>query len=769
MIVVRNSSGSKFRWGVPLAGIAICGMILSSGRAVADVDVWLTRGDQVSLLELRPELTLESGSGSHSTKINIDAANQYQTIDGFGAALTDSSAWLIQYELNTSQRQALMEQLFSTDLGIGMSFLRLPMGASDFALSAYTYDDMPAGQTDPTLSNFSIAHDQTYIIPTLLDARALNPQLKIMASPWSPPAWMKNTGTLWGGSLKTEYYDEYAQYFVRFVQDYVAAGVPIYCVTPQNEPLNDTTAMPAATMQTYQQSAFVGDHLGPAFAAAGLGTKIIVFDHNWSDWNYPVIVLNDAEAGQYAAGAAFHGYAGDVSQQTQFHDVHPDAEVHFTEITGGDWSPDFADSLVWGLQNIIIGSVRNWSRSAIYWNIALDQNHGPRIGGCSDCRGLVTINTNTGNVTFGPEYYTVAHASKFVRPGAQRIASDSIAGVIETVAFQNPDGSKVLIAVNPGGSARWFDAVIDSEHFSYRLTGESVATFTWDTYVVGDFDGDNDVDFDDIDDGVQGNSNSLFDYLGQPPPRPGDDLDSEGGSAGVIDAADLQALIESLIGSHIGDVNRDYIVDTQDFAVLAAGLGSAGGYFAGDLDANLTVDLRDFARLQREFQPSQEPSANLIVNPGFLDLNGDGAFGDQWGQWGNTGFNDYWGGNPHASFFAEQSGYYGGVYQMGIPAVPGTQYELTLTNVRVEVNAAAEFRFGLEFYSTDDATLISDTLVPLDLAPSGDGLSFEMSATAPANAVFVRPIIRFENVTSSAAERENVFVFETDLRALPGS
>ena len=470
---------------------------VASAQAV-DIEVWLTRGDQASLLEQRPSVAFAPGSGTHSTKINIDPGTTYQTIDGFGASVTDSSAWLIQNELNSAQREVLMEQLFSPDSGIGISFVRIPMGASDFALTAYTYDDMPYGQTDPNLDNFSIAHDLPYIIPTLLDAMGRSSQLKVIASPWSPPAWMKTTQSLWGGVLESQYYDEYAQYFVRFVQDYQTAGVPIHSVTPQNEPLNTATDMPAATMQTYQQSAFVGDHLGPAFAAAGLDTKIIVFDHNWADWSYPVVVLNDPEAGQYAAGAAFHGYDGDVSQQSQFHSVHPNAEVHFTEMTGGDWAPDFADNLVWGVRNIIVGTTRNWSRSAIYWNIALDQDHGPRIGGCTDCRGVVTINTANGAVTYEVEYYIIAHASKFVQPGAQRIDSDSIGGTIETTAFRNPDGSEVLIAVNPAGSSRWFDVLRDGEYFSYRLTGESVVTFFQPAPLPGDYDDDGDVDLDDF-------------------------------------------------------------------------------------------------------------------------------------------------------------------------------------------------------------------------------------------------------------------------------
>jgi glucosylceramidase len=262
-----------------------------------DVDVWLTRGDQLSLLEQRPALTFTPGTGTHGTKIHVDPTVRYQPMDGFGAALTDSSAWLIDSALDDTAAATLLEELFSTTNGLGLSVVRVPMGASDFALVPYTYNDMPPGQTDESLEHFSIAHDLQYIVPTLHAAQALNPDLKLIATPWSPPAWMKTSQTLFGGGLQTAYYAAYAQYFVKFVQAYEAHGLPVYAVTPQNEPLHDSAGLPSMAMPTYVQSAFVGDHLGPAFAGAGVSTKILVYDHNWDEWNYPIIVMNDPEAG----------------------------------------------------------------------------------------------------------------------------------------------------------------------------------------------------------------------------------------------------------------------------------------------------------------------------------------------------------------------------------------------------------------------------------------------------------------------------------------
>jgi len=477
-------------------------LILTAGvsPSLAAVEVWLTRGNQTQLLSQQSDVSFNPGSGSHSTKIQIDSAVSYQTMDGFGAAMTDSSAWLIQNEMNATQRTNLMSQLFSPTSGIGISYLRVPMGASDLSLNPYTYNDQPGNQTDPDQSDFSINHDQAYIIPTLQQAKALNPQLQMMASPWSAPAWMKNNNSLIGGSLKSQYYGSYADYFVKFFQGYEAAGLPFDTLTVQNEPQHDGNH-PSMTMTTFQQSTFIGDHLGPALETAGIDTKIIAFDHNWDNWNYPVTVMNDPEAGQYTTGAAFHAYAGTVDQQSNFHDFFPDKDIYFTEISGGDWATNFSDNLTWYMRNIIIGSTRNWAKTALFWNIALDQNNGPRLdGGCNGCRGVVTIDTGNGSVELNEEFYSIAHASKFVKPGAVRIDSDTIDNVIETVGFLNPDGSRVLIALNPSSFSRSFDVLEDGEAFSYQLSAKSVATFVWDGAVplAGDLDGDGFVGIDDL-------------------------------------------------------------------------------------------------------------------------------------------------------------------------------------------------------------------------------------------------------------------------------
>lgn len=445
----------------------------------AEVEVWLTRGDQTKLLSSENSLSFVPGSGATGNKINIDADTGYQTMSGFGAAMTDSSAWLIQNEVTAPQRNALMNQLFSPTTGIGISYLRVPVGASDLSLNPYTYNDQSGNHTDPDQSDFSISHDQSYIIPTLQQAKAINPQLAMMASPWSAPAWMKTNNSLIGGSLQGQYYGSYADYFVKFFQGYEAAGLPFDTMTVQNEPQHGGNH-PSMTMNAWEQATFIGDHLGPELAAAGIDTEIIAFDHNWDNWDYPVTVMDDPEARTYATGAAFHGYGGSVGQQSDFQMAHPDKDIYFSEQSGGIWAPNYSDNLMYFTRDIVIGATRNWAKTSILWNIALDENNGPYLnGGCGGCRGVVTINTADGSVQKNEEYYSIAHASKFVKPGAVRIDTDTIDNVIETVGFVNPDGSRVLIAVNPADISRSFDVVEDSEAFSYQLTAKSVATFVW--------------------------------------------------------------------------------------------------------------------------------------------------------------------------------------------------------------------------------------------------------------------------------------------------
>ncbi|HEX7072198.1 MAG TPA: glycoside hydrolase family 30 beta sandwich domain-containing protein [Rhodothermales bacterium] len=397
-------------------------------------------------------------------------------MDGFGAALTNSSAYLIH---RSSRRDEILRDLF-TDDGIGISYVRLPMGASDFTSQpGYTYDDLPEGEVDPQMQRFSIAPDKPFILPVARDALELNPSLRFMASPWSAPAWMKAPRTLNGGSLATQHYDAFALYFVRFVQAYEDEGVPIDAVTPQNEPRHTTDTYPTMAMSPEGQARFVGQHLGPAFEANDIDARILIWDHNWDMADFPLTVLADETARSFTDGVAWHCYGGDVSAQSQVHEAYPEIGTYFTECSGGEWDSDFASVLTWNARNLFIGGVRNWAKTVLLWNLALDENNGPHIGGCDTCRGVMTLHSD-GSVVREPEYYSIGHFSKFVTPGARRIESTSIAGTLETVAFENPDGSKVLVALNPGSSPANIDVQAGDETFRYAsIPPRSLLTLRW--------------------------------------------------------------------------------------------------------------------------------------------------------------------------------------------------------------------------------------------------------------------------------------------------
>ncbi|MEJ8304466.1 glycoside hydrolase family 30 protein [Saccharibacillus sacchari] len=386
-------------------------------------------------------------------EVTLDFAERGQRMDGFGASFTDSSAYLIHQVLNEREREELMLKLFDAQQGIGLSVLRNPMGASDYARSIYSYDDLPDGQTDARLEKFSIAHDEADIIPLLQRAAQLNPRLKLMASPWSAPGWMKSNGSMLGGSLKPEYYGAYANYFVRYIQAYAERGLPIYAVTPQNESLYEPQHYPSMLMPADTQTVWIRDHLKPAFEQAGIHAKILCYDHNWDRPEYPLEVLEGA--GDAVDGVAWHWYGGEPSAQSSVWQAFPGKEVHFTEGSGGEWIPPFEQAF----SNVIrtgIEILRNRSQSFVLWNMALDEQNGPTVPGFgrSTCRGIVQVNQADGALTYTLDYYALAHFSKVIRPGAQMIGSSCAEADIRSVAFENEDGSLAVVLFNDGEQSR---------------------------------------------------------------------------------------------------------------------------------------------------------------------------------------------------------------------------------------------------------------------------------------------------------------------------
>ena len=440
----------------------------------------MTTGDQSRLLAKEPDLHFNRVAVDSSVPvIEVDYSREFQSVVGWGAAMTDASAYLIQTRLSATQREALLQELFGREPGIGLSFVRVPMGASDFSRSHYSYDDRPAGETDSTLAHFSIDVDRAEKIPVLKRALAINPQLKLVGSPWSPPGWMKSSGSLIKGTLLPQFHGAFAEYFRRWIEAYEAAGLPIFAITLQNEPHFEPDNYPGMRLSPAQRAAIIGRNLGPLFTTRGIRAQIWDWDHNWDEPESPLAVLADSVARRYVAAVAWHCYAGDISAEAVVHDRYPNKDTYFTECSGGEWAPVWADNLKWYVSKMVIGNARGWAKGVALWNLALDESYGPHKGGCGNCRGVVTINSVTGEITRNPEYYALAHASRFVRPGAVRIGSSAPTG-FETVAFRNADHvSTALIVLNTTTSASHVAVKVGQMSFTTSVPAGAVATFTW--------------------------------------------------------------------------------------------------------------------------------------------------------------------------------------------------------------------------------------------------------------------------------------------------
>ena len=441
--------------------------------ATNDISVWITKGDRTALLQKQSNLSFTSATNSNPT-VEVDSTITYQTIDGFGYTLTGGSAYLIN-RLSATEKNSLLQELFgNSENSIGISYLRISIGASDLSAEVFSYDDMPTGQTDVNLTNFSLSKDTVDVIPLLKEILLINPNIKIMGSPWSPPVWMKDNGSSIGGSLQPQYYSVYAQYFVKYIQAMRAKGITIDAITPQNEPQHGGNN-PSMVMSATQQADFIKNHLGPAFQAASITTKIIIWDHNCDNPNYPITILNDAAAKQYINGSAFHLYNGDISALSTVHAAHPDKNLYFTEQwTGANSS--FDGDLKWHLKNVIIGSMRNWSKVALEWNLANDGGFNPHTpGGCTECKGAITLD---GAINRNVSYYIVAHASRFVPPGSIRIESNNAASIFNA-AFKRPDGKKVLIVINDGTAAASFNIKFKGKIAVATLPAGTAATYVW--------------------------------------------------------------------------------------------------------------------------------------------------------------------------------------------------------------------------------------------------------------------------------------------------
>ena len=488
MQVFHSVDGVPFKGGSVakhlIALISLASSLVLSSQAQT-VSVWLTTDTQKTKLAQQSSITFAASSAS-APDVYVDETEGYQTIEGFGASFTDSAAYLLNEKVPSNKIGTVMTNLFSRTSGIGISFIRNPMGASDIARYDYSYDDLPSGSTDPNLTDFSISHDLVDIVPLVKSAKHINPQLKIMANPWSPPGWMKTSGSMIGGSLLSADYSVLANYFVKYIQAYQAQGIPIDYISMQNEPLyvpgdypgmcmpatvTDTTCGTSPTDETTQIKSALS-----SLSAAGLTTKILIFDHNWDRTDYPRTVLSDGtiSGSNQIAGIAWHGYAGTSGAMNALHDGYPNLGEYETEHSGGTWVSDQVKQDFEEITHVM----RNWGKSYVKWSLALDASRGPHAGGCGTCNPLVTVSESNGAVTYDIEYYTLGQFSKFVQPGANRVYSSNALGFV-TVAFKNSDGSKVLVVYNENRGPQSFQAVWGTQKFTYQLPSLSGATFVW--------------------------------------------------------------------------------------------------------------------------------------------------------------------------------------------------------------------------------------------------------------------------------------------------
>jgi glucosylceramidase len=433
--------------------------------------LWLTDPGKTIFLKLQNQS--RRSDLSSGPVITIDKSKTYQQMDGFGFALTGGSALLIN-KMSPVKQADLLKELFSVAKNdIGVSYLRISIGSSDLDDHVFSYDDLPAGEKDIDLKKFSLDNDHKALIPVLKKILAINPRINILASPWSAPASMKTNDSTAGGHLKPEYYHTYAQYFIKYIKEMAANGIRIDAITIQNEPLNPENN-PSMVMEAAEQADFIIKNLGPEFKAAGIKTKIILYDHNADRPDYPISILNNSEAAKYVDGSAFHLYGGKIEALSKVHDANPDKNLYFTEQWVG--APgNIKKDLPFHIKELIIGAPRNWSRNIIEWNLAADQYQEPHTpGGCSRCLGAITINGDS--VTRNSAYYIIAHASKFVRPGSKRIASNNL-DELPNVAFLTPNGKIVLIVYNDSKSVQTFNIRYGNKRLAAVLNPDAVGTF----------------------------------------------------------------------------------------------------------------------------------------------------------------------------------------------------------------------------------------------------------------------------------------------------
>lgn len=479
--------------GTGLGLLLSASIVVSCGPDVPAVDtgaeqlvdgyanVLVTTGDGAKLLSVEPRVPIANGPGAAAVVVDIDRSARYQSMAGVGAAMTDSSAWVLSTRLNDVTRTQVINDLFGRR-GANLSVVRVPLSSTDFSLDDFTYDDIELPGEDPDLTAFSLAREEQQRFPLLRAALAVNPDLTLIGSAWTAPGWMKSGASadrlgVVGGTLADGMTEVYSRYLRRVVDGYADAGVPLALLTVQNEPAHETDNY-AGMVLSPQQEADLAIELADGLQADGSSTELLVHDHNWNGAPRALDVLARVAGTPRIAGSAFHCYSGNPSAQSTVHNAYPDLDIHFTECTGTESSGTFESNLLWNARVLLVDSVRNWSRSVVLWNLALDERSGPRVGGCRNCRGVLTIHPD-GHVTRNEEFYALAQFGRGVDVGATRIGSSSATGGVHNVVFENPDGSTVAFLVSTASQPVDVAVTDGDRSVAVTLPARSVVTLRW--------------------------------------------------------------------------------------------------------------------------------------------------------------------------------------------------------------------------------------------------------------------------------------------------
>ncbi len=440
------------------------------------IEVFRTAKDTGERLAQGRSLTFEAGLDPPTPSILIDTGTRYQEIEGFGGAFTEAAA-VTFYKMSPGRRAEILKAYFDPDEGHGYTLCRTHINSCDFALGNYAYTEVDG---DVTLAHFSIDRDRQALIPMIKAAQQIaGPALKLFASPWSPPAWMKTNGQMnFGGKLKPEYRETWARYYCRYIREYEKEGISMWGLSVQNEP-EATQTWDSCLYSGAEERDFVRDYLGPTLAREGLAdVRVIIWDHNRDRmFERAKVVLDDPEAAKYVWGTGFHWYVADRFDNVQLvHDAYPDKKLLFTEgcqeggphLGSWDLGERYARSMV--------NDLNRWTVGWVDWNMVLDESGGPNHVG-NLCSAPIIADTRSDTTHFQSSYYYIGHFSRFIRPGAVRVLCATTRDELEATAFLNPDGQIAVVVLNRSEESTPFALKFDGAAVLTESPARSITTY----------------------------------------------------------------------------------------------------------------------------------------------------------------------------------------------------------------------------------------------------------------------------------------------------